>query len=105
MMDYDHDARVGPLFLKLLLDQVTTTSETNLTSLILIIDTYKIKRTYIGEVISKVKSIFKNISSLKHCTLPADAVKKLLQVFLTTSVDDFNELFANMLKQLANAEI
>ena len=109
MMDYDPDARGGPLFLKLLLDQVTTTSEANLASLILIIDTYKIKGTCIGEDISKVvdmfKSIFENISSLKHGALPADSVKKLLQVFQTTSVDDFNELFANMLKQLTNAEI
>ena len=71
-----------------------------LVSLILIIDTYKIKGTCIGEDISKVvdmfKSIFENISSLQHGALPADAVKKLLQV---------NELFANMLKQLTNKEI
>ena len=57
------------------------------------------------KVIDMFKSVFENISSLKHGALPADAVKKLLQVFQTTSVDDFNELFANMLKQLTNAEI
>jgi hypothetical protein len=78
-------------------------------TLILIIDTYKIKSNCSGEDISKLvdmfKSIFENISSLKHGALPADAVKKLLQVFQTTSVDDFSELFANMLKQLTNAEI
>jgi len=109
MMDYDPDICDGPLFLKLLLDQVSTTSEANLALRILIIDTYKIESNCTGEDISKVvnmfKSIFENISPLKHGALPADAVKKLLQAFQTTSVDDFNELFANMLKQLTNAEI
>ena len=51
------------------------------------------------------KYILENISSLKHGALPADTVKKLLQIFQTTRLDDFNELFANMLKQLTNAEI
>jgi len=43
---------VGPLFLKqLLIDQVTTTSEASLASLILVIDTYNIKSMGVAVVL------------------------------------------------------
>ena len=46
---------------KLLLGQVTTSIETNLAVLILIIDTYKIKSNCTGEDISKAVDIFKSV--------------------------------------------
>ena len=57
-----------PLFLKLLLDQVTTTSEANLKSFLYIIETYQIKVSCPGEDVEKVVSmfdaIFDNVESL-----------------------------------------
>ena len=109
MLSFDRRSHGGPLFLKLLLDQVTTTSEANLKQLLLILDTYKIKDNYPGEAISKLvdvfTSIFENIIALNDGNLPVNSVKKLLIVFQTTSVDKFNALFDTMSQQLTNAEI
>ena len=109
-MNFDSRAHDKPLFLKLLLDQVTTTSEENLKQLILIAEIYKMKVSCPGEDISKVVDIFtaifeNNIMALNDNELPIDSVKKLLNLLQTTSVDYFNSLFDNMSKQLTNAEI
>ena len=110
MLSFDRRSHGGPLFLKLLLDQVTTTSEANLKQLLLILDTYKIKYCCcsgedISQVVDEFTSIFENIIALNDGDLPVNSIKKLLIVFQTTSVDNFNALFDNIPKQLTNAEI
>jgi hypothetical protein len=109
MMKYEADETGGPLFLKLLLEQVTTTSEANLKTLIHTIETYKIKTSCPGEDIEKVVAIFEaiidNIESLRDGDLPADTVENLLILFQSTSVQKFNVLFENMQKDLDDADI
>ena len=109
MMKYEADETGGPLFLKLLLEQVTTTSEANLKTLIHTIETYKIKTSCPGEDIEKVVAIFEaiidNIESLRDGDLPADTVENLLILFQSTSVPKFNVLFENMQKDLDDADI
>ena len=110
MLSFDRRAHGGPLFLKLLLDQVTTTSKANLKQLLLILDTYKIKYSCPGKDISHLVDVFtsnfENIIALNDGDLPVNSVKKLLIVLqTTTSIDNFNAFFDNMSKQLTNAEI
>ena len=87
----------GPLLLKIMLDLFTTTSEGNLKSLELILDTYQIKTSSPGEdielVVGLFTSIIDTIIALRDGSLPADAVRKLLKIFQTTSVPDFNSQF------------
>ena len=109
-MSYSPEERGGPLFLKLLLDQVTTTSESNLKALIEIVETYQIKTSCPGEdidvVVPMFRSIFNNIESLrKGNDLPLESTRNLLRVFQSTSVDSFNSIFEDMEKQLINTEI
>ena len=109
LLEYPVESRGGPLFLKLLLDRVSTTNEANLKAIIHITETYKIKRSCKGEDIETVVELFRalydNMSSLKHGTLPEDSVKNLLHVFQTTSVSSFNDLFATMEKERLNNEV
>ena len=109
MLAYDPRTHGGPLFLKLLLDQITTTSEANLKQLLLILETYKIKVSCPGEDISHVvdvfTSIFDNIFALNKGILPVNSVRHLLQVLQTTSVDDFNAAFGRMTSSLNYATI
>ena len=108
-MEHPIESRGGPLFLKLLLDQVTTTSEANLKALVFIIETYKIKVSCPGEDINKVvaifKSLFNNIAALRKGELPPDSARNLLKVFQTTSVDIFNNMFTQLEQQLAAIDI
>jgi len=98
MLNFDLNAYGGPLFLKLLLDQVTTTSEANLKQPILIIDIYRIKISCPGEEISKVVDVFtaiyENIVSLSNGELHIDSVKNLLKVLQTTSVSSPSMIFS-----------
>eukprot|EP00536_Pseudo-nitzschia_multiseries_P011681 jgi/Psemu1/29682/gm1.29682_g len=93
-MEFEPSEQGGPLFLKLLLDKVSTTGEASLNDLVHILEIYEIKRDCKGENISKVVDIFKAIfNSMKELRqgkgLPEDAVRNLIRVFQTTSVDEF----------------
>jgi hypothetical protein len=109
LLKFPPDSYGGPLFLKLLLDQVTTTSEANLKSLLHIIETYQIKVSCPGEDVEKVVSmfdaIFDNVESLRNGVLPPDSTENLLKLLQTTSVPKFNAYFAMMTQELASAEI
>ena len=106
---YAVDERGGPLFLKLLLDRVTTTNEANLKSMIYITETYRIKKSSKGEDIESVVELFTalydNMASLKNGQLPEDGLKNLLEIFQSTSVPSYNELFKDMERQRLNNEI
>ena len=100
MSSFPYDSQGGPLFLKILLDMVTTSSEGNLKALETILDSYQIKRSSPGEdievVVGLFTSIIETIIALRDNDLPSDAVRKLLKIFQTTSVDDFNDQFGEM---------
>ena len=87
----------GPLFLKLLLDQVTTTGEANLRALKATIENYSIKGNCPGEDINKVTdelgTVYKTINTLTGGVLPDGAVLRLKHILQTTSVPTFNEVF------------
>ena len=102
-------SRGGPLFLKLLLDRVSTTNEANLTAIIHITETYRIKMSCAGENIKDAFKLFMvlygNMSSLRDRKLPEDALKNLLTIFQSSSVPSFNNLFKDMEKECLNNEI
>ena len=97
MSKYRFDAHGGPLFLKLLLELVTTSSEGNLRALEMILETYKIKTSCPGEdievVVGLFTSVIETIDALRNNELPSDSVRKLLRVFQSTSVAEFNTQF------------
>eukprot|EP00536_Pseudo-nitzschia_multiseries_P009600 jgi/Psemu1/23662/gm1.23662_g len=99
----------GPLlFLKLLLvllHEVTTKGEVNLTTLVNTVKTYSIKKFSeckdIASVVNLLSSISNNAYALNNDTLPQDYLKRsilsLLVVVQTTNVvAKFNQLFENM---------
>ena len=102
-------SRGGSLFLKVLLDQVTTTGEANLRQLIHITETYSIKTNCPGEDIQKVSdllgSIYDSLNTIRKEDLPPDSVSNLLKILQTTSVPNFNNQFRKMGNDLANQEI
>eukprot|EP00536_Pseudo-nitzschia_multiseries_P005035 jgi/Psemu1/11581/gm1.11581_g len=82
-MEYSPSEQGGPLLLKLLLDEVSMTGKASLTSLIHILDTFQ--------------AIFNTIRELRpRSDLPDESMRKLLTVFWTTSIDDFNQQFTMM---------
>ena len=109
LMRHEAAARGGPLFLKILLDCVTTTGEQNLKSLIQIVETYRIKTSSPGEDVDRVvnmfDAIFDNIDTLRNGVLPPNLVENLLIVFQSTSVPKFNSYFERFQNQLIDAEI
>ena len=109
MSTYPYNAQGGPLFLKILLDLVTTSSEGNLKVLETILDTYQIKKSSAGEdielVVGLFTSIIETILALRNDDLPSDAVRKLLKIFQTTSVDDFNNQFDEMERSYVRTSI
>jgi hypothetical protein len=109
LMNYPSDEQGGPLFLKLLLDRVTTTSQANLAALKHIVDSYRIKTSCKGEdietVVSLFTAVFDNISSLGNGDLPDDSTKKLLRIFQSTSVPSFNDLFQKQEQELFDADL
>ena len=109
MMRYETDAHGGPLFLKLLLDRVTTSGESTLKALQNTLRTYVIKSSCPGEDVEKVAEIFAavidNIDALSNGTLPAETVSDLLNLFQTTSVPAFNTKFERLSEDLSDAEI
>ena len=109
MLKYELDAQGGPLFLKLLLDRVSTSGESTLKSMMNTLKTYSIKTSCAGEDVKKVTSIFtaivENIEALSNDKLPMDTVDGLLNLFQTTSVPIFNSKFKKLQEDLADAEI
>ena len=109
MSKHPIDEQGGPLFLKIMLDLVTTSAEANLRAIEVVLDTYKIKTSCPGEDIETVvglfTAIFDTLGSLRDGELPADSVKKLLGIFQTTSVDDFNSQFETLEKAYVQAGI
>jgi hypothetical protein len=93
----------GPLFLKLLLDQLVVSSEASLDTLILTTTTYDIKKEHpeedIIEVCKVLSSMTDTIVSIRDDTdhpLPEKYIQKMIQVFQTTSVEPFNDGFKKL---------
>jgi hypothetical protein len=109
LLTFDERSRGGPLFFKLLNDETTTNSDANKKALIVIVDTYKIKSNCKGELIPDVVDLFRSITetvyALHDDSLPDEYVDKLITIFTTTSVEDFNGLFESLKKQLFASQL
>ena len=93
----------GPLFLKLLLDQLVVSNEASLEALVVTTTTYDIKTMSkdedIIEVIKLLSSITDTIIAIRDDTehpLPEKYLQKILKVFQTTSVEKFNTSFQKL---------
>ena len=97
MLDYSLDMHGGPLFLSILLSHLITTDETAKAHIIDTITTYEIKKASIGEkiidVVDLLKALTNSLYSLKGNTLPDYFIDKIVKIFTTTSVPDFNDMF------------
>jgi hypothetical protein len=99
-LSYPESDRGGPLFFKLLMDLLQNNSAEAAEYLVNVVKNLKITN-FPGENILKVVSLIrgavKRLTNLKDATgqsaLPKDLADKLLDVFQTSSVDDFNSLF------------
>jgi hypothetical protein len=99
-LSYPIEERGGPLFFKLLMDLLQNNSAEAAEYLVNVVKNLKIS-SFDGENILKVVSLIrgavKGLSNLKDATgqsaLPKDLANHLLDVFQTSSVDDFNSLF------------
>jgi hypothetical protein len=109
LLTYDKHCRGGPLFYKLPNDETTTNSDSNKKALLTIVDTYKIQVSCIGERIPDVVDLFQSITdtvyALHDDSLPDEYVDKLIVIFTTTSVPDFNDLFDVLKKQLFASQL
>ena len=109
ILAYDERCRGGPLFFKLLNDETTTTSDSNKKALITIVDTYKIRASCKGEQIPDVVDLFRAITdtvyALHDDVLPDEFVYKLIEIFTTTSVQMFNDLFIELKRQLFSSQL
>jgi hypothetical protein len=81
LLTYDDRCRGGPLFYKLLNDKTTTNS------------------------VDLFQSITDTVYALHDDSLPDEYVDKLIVIFTTTSVPDFNTLFVALKKQLFAAQL
>jgi hypothetical protein len=109
LLTYDERCRGGPLFFKLLNDETTTNSDANKKALIVIVDTYKIRSNCIGEHIPDVVDLFRSVTDTVHAlhddSLPDEYVDNLITIFTTTSVEEFNDLFESLKKQLFASQL
>ena len=109
ILAYDERCRGGPLFFKLLNNETTTTSDSNKKALITIVDTYKIRSSCKGEHIPDVVDLFRAITdtvyALHDDALPDEYVDKLIEIFTTTSVQMFNDLFVELKRQLFSSQL
>jgi hypothetical protein len=109
LLTYDERCRGGPLFYKLLNDETTTNSDANKKALIVIVDTYKIASNCKGERIPDVVDLFRSITdtvyALHDDSLPDEYVDKLITIFTTTSVEEFNKLFEYLKEQLFASQL
>jgi hypothetical protein len=110
--EYPTAERGGPLFFKIMMDKLQNNSEDAATYLISVVKNLKIT-DYDGEnvdnVVSLVRGAHKRLLNLKSRTqkslLPDDFAETLLQVFQTSSVPEFNTLFAHEKTQLELTEL
>ena len=109
LLDYATDERGGPLFLKLLLDRVTTNNESNLKAIIHVTETYRVNKACKGENIETVvelfTALFNTMSSLRDGPLPENSLRNLLTIFQSTSVPEFNDLFRDMERELRKNQV
>jgi hypothetical protein len=99
-LTYPVEERGGPLFFKLLMDLLQNNSAEAAEYLVNVVKNLKISN-FDGENILKVVSLIrgavKRLTNLKDATgqsaLPKDLADHLLDVFQTSSVEDFNSLF------------
>jgi hypothetical protein len=90
----------GPLFFILMMNHLLSDTEEAASALVAKVKTFEIRKIT-GEDIYKVVSLLRGaINRLTYIhKLPEDIIKILLQVFQTTSVDDFNATFHLLAKQ------
>ena len=109
LLDYATDERGGPLFLKLLLDRVTTNNESNLKAIIHVTETYRVNKACKGENIETVvelfTALFNTMSSLRDGPLPENSLRNLLTILQSTSVQEFNDLFRDMERELRKNQV
>ena len=96
----------GPLFLKLLISEITVTNDSTRANIVVLIKLYKIKNKHPGEDIKEVVSYLHPIINTLHTickgSLPEKFVDDFTTIFITTSFDNFNNLFKT-LKQSVTA--
>ena len=90
----------GPLFFIIMMNHLLSDTEEAASALVTKVKTFEIRKIT-GEDIYKVVSLLRGaINRLTYIhKLPEEMVKILLQVFQTTSVDDFNATFSLIEKQ------
>ena len=100
MLQFDRKCQGGPLFLSLLLNELTTNNEAVKTQIIDIVSTYNIKSSHPGEIIPDVVDLLTSISetlySLRDNSFPDQYVRKIASVLTTTSVPEFNDQFSDI---------
>ena len=106
MLDYDVDAHGGPLFLSILLGHLMTTDEAAKAHITTLVTNYNIKTMAIGErvldVVDLLRALTDTLYSLKNNSLPDEYIDRIINIFTTTSVPTFNDLFV-ALKQAVTA--
>ena len=87
----------GPLFLKLLLSEISVTNDATRTNIIALIKSYDIKTQHPGEnikdAIDKLHPIVETLYAICNKHLPDKFVDDFTNIFTNTSVEDFNKLF------------
>jgi hypothetical protein len=85
----------GPLFFKLMMNQLLSNTELAAKALVERVEKYNIRNIQWGEVMKVMLQIASAINRLKHIgKLPQDMTITLLTIMQTSSVDEFNKVFA-----------
>ena len=101
---YPTPQKGGPLFFKIMIDQLQTNSDEATQYLLGVLKNLKIS-TFKGEdvtvVVSLIRGAVERLSNIRNPitntnAVPDDLVKTLLTVFQTSSVGEFNEFFRHM---------
>ena len=102
-LTYSTQEQGGPLFLKLLLDHLVLSNDTNEAALIDTVFNYNIKNLNKTEDIYEVTRLLSSITDTiiairdhKENPLPDDYLQHLTTIFQTTSVDAFNRTFSKL---------
>ena len=109
LRNYDIDYHGGPLFLIIMLKQLSTSNETSKSNIVDIIDTYNIKTSCVGEyitdVVDLVQPLVDTLCTLTKNAFPELFIDKVVTIFTTTSVHSFNELFLDLKKTIIATRI
>ena len=99
----------GPLFLKLLLSEISVTNDATRTNIIALIKSYDIKTQHPGEnikdVVDKLHPIVETLNAICDKHLPDKFVDDLTNIFTTTSFDNFNKLFQTLRQNVTATRI